>query len=351
MCVSPIKIKNPCRNPKLDSGITSRYTDTESLYIRVACGVCHECLSLKASQIIQRISAHCMENYAFMLTLTYKPDCTPRVVLDDTHILNCFDYSHFSRMVRRIRNDKLLPYPFTYCLVGEFGGKKHRPHYHALIFFDKKYFSRNSVIAKASLLNLQDVLYNVFKDNWSVNIGSQRKPIYLPLFEYHRRGKFCNFDLHFIDCFSDERANNAASVYVTKYLTKSSDYVRRLKAWLFLNYPRDIAFKAWKSLKPRVIMSVNLGVNRTAAHHIDECYTDTFESGKIIYTLPDGSKPPICKYFISKYIPKPARPKPDSLSDKSIVIPYNRTSDSITSSINRNDNKKPFRSSVLDEFL
>lgn len=342
-------IKNPLRNPLFDRGETCKVSDTESLMLPVPCGICHECLQVRQNSVLQRVHAHSMENYMFMFTLTYNSVMIPHFVLGDK-TYNCFNYSHFNKMLQRIRRGNLIKYPFTHLVVGEYGTKRHRPHYHGLICFNKKYFSSKPHIALQQLKSFESSLSRIFIDNWSINIGSRKRPEYVPLFTYAKRGIFSNFDLHFVDVLTDPSASESVSHYVTKYLVKSDDYIQNLKGYLFSNFPRDIAFRSWQKLRPRVTMSRHFGINRTSAHYIDECFTNSFNTGKITYTIGTHTMP-MCSYFVNKFIPKHLYPH-DSLSQNSVVLDTCRSTISRASSYtkHRNDLKKK-NVNNLDYFL
>lgn len=89
------------------------------------CGRCFECLTRRREEWTNRIALEAEYNPpAVFLTLTYDPlYCDGRLHYKD-HMVP------FIREYRRI----LAPRKLRYCLVGEYGGRTHRPHYHMILF-------------------------------------------------------------------------------------------------------------------------------------------------------------------------------------------------------------------------
>lgn len=138
MCYSPIKIVNPTKDfrPSLDP-----------VYLQVPCGRCAECLAIRQSDWLVRAYFEykaCSDagGTTLFVTFTYNNENLPHFTLNGKTYA-CFyrpDYTRFmdlfrKRLTRRFGVDKGSVKVFW---TSEYGGKTHRPHYHALIFiYDK----------------------------------------------------------------------------------------------------------------------------------------------------------------------------------------------------------------------
>lgn len=192
-----------------------------------------------------------------MLTLTYDDAHIPRMekagdVLDDFAYP---DWSHVRNMMKRLRHvierhtdkrvcdlfaepdkvvvkgrERSLP-PFKYLFCAEFGRLSLRPHFHALIYVKAKYDVKDSRFEPWAS-NVEKILGDWFKENWSVNIGSIQVPVYDKLFTFVQRGKRRTFDFHRI-VPSEDAPLSSPSYYVTKYLFKPCKHLEsfRKKVW------------------------------------------------------------------------------------------------------------------------
>lgn len=104
--------------------------------IPVDCGKCPWCLKARASQWSFRLMEHekvC--ETAYFLTLTYDTDhvhITPRGFMG----LCLADLQRYWKRVRKAHESlyNADERPIRYYAVGEYGGKKFRPHFHAIVF-------------------------------------------------------------------------------------------------------------------------------------------------------------------------------------------------------------------------
>lgn len=125
-CITPIKIKNP--NP----------TDFNDMRINVPCGKCPNCIKRRVYQWVFRLKQEqIVADSSAFLTLTYDDNHLPRAP-DGMPILHKPDYQKFIKLLRmRMKRDKNLTpnlKALKYYLVGEYGAKTKRPHYHAIMF-------------------------------------------------------------------------------------------------------------------------------------------------------------------------------------------------------------------------
>lgn len=125
-CVFPYLVANP-----KSSGMAT---------IPVPCGRCYDCRMRTVNQWAFRLQQEDLNSISSLfVTLTYNTDYVP--------ITNCgymsLNYRDVQLFWKRLRKS-MLPTPLKYFVVGEYGTKKMRPHYHAIIFN-----SNEELIAKA----------------------------------------------------------------------------------------------------------------------------------------------------------------------------------------------------------
>lgn len=184
MCLTPITLKLKGRS------------------VVVPCGHCAECDKSRVNQF--RIKAMCQayqtlksNGSCYFLTLTYNPESLPH----DCYNRPCFDSSHITNFFKRLRkrcNNLDSSTQLKYLFVSEFGSKKGRPHYHALIFINHNNFTPLDFAC-------------LVKNEWSINTGTNRKPC------YHSLG----FTLT-QPCVDIVRCSN----YISKYISKAFDKVQ-----------------------------------------------------------------------------------------------------------------------------
>lgn len=115
MCIAPVKVQTP---------------DGAQL---VACRECWQCRQRKIDDYVGRCIAEsktAKKTHAF--TLTYGTDEEGSADHIRARILT---YSDFQKLMKKLRS---AGYPARYFVVGEYGGKKGRAHWHGLIFWQDK---------------------------------------------------------------------------------------------------------------------------------------------------------------------------------------------------------------------
>ncbi len=265
MCTSPISILNPnFRQGKLGF---NRIHNTVDKYIQVPCGHCRQCIATKQSYFLQKYDVELMDNELFFFTLTYKEEFLPRCPdkFPDFAGLPCFRISDFQKMIKRIR--KKVDFAFKYILVCEYGGAKHRPHYHGLISLPRSLIP-NLFVAR----QYETRLWHLFFDEWRINLGSARNPRYEKLFDYYNLYGRRNFDLHYVEHIFN--AEQALPYYVSKYLFKYDSYFNRLYRQIrFSNYDRDQKLELLRHFRPRLIYSKDFGfaLNEEQKNYVDYC--------------------------------------------------------------------------------
>lgn len=123
-CLFPVDIKNPLYGKRVG----------DTLYIQVPCGKCSGCLNTRVNSWIFRlleeektsISAH-------FVTLTYGDNETPGWNYTENGY-NTLVKRDFQLFMKKLRKHSPKFPTIKYFAVGEYGSKRHRPHYHAVIF-------------------------------------------------------------------------------------------------------------------------------------------------------------------------------------------------------------------------
>lgn len=103
--------------------------DKQGGMIPVPCGKCPNCVKRRVSQWSFRLmQEEKVSSSAYFLTLTYD---TSRVPLTKNGFMSLDkrDVQLFFKRLRKVNIEKL-----RYYLVGEYGGRTMRPHYHVILF-------------------------------------------------------------------------------------------------------------------------------------------------------------------------------------------------------------------------
>lgn len=300
MCLSPYVIPNPnyhSKNPYIYA-----YKDTWSRFINIPCGVCPQCIAARQLELVQRVQMESLVSHIFFSTLTYRDYYLPWYVTSSGRCISYADFHDIDLLCKRIRNGNLFGRPFRYYAVFERGGKKHRPHFHILWFIEK----RNGDDFN-SCLSLEALLKDVILKCWSRNVGSKRKPIYVPITDYHARfcgGKlFSNYDTHYVNPSLSTNGIADCAFYVMKYLLKVNPYERYLYNYLKSCVPPGEFYKAWKIVRSHSTSSKSFGLphNPKVISYLRSCIERSdVTKGYPQYFNPDtGQSFPLCKYYRS----------------------------------------------------
>lgn len=296
MCVSPILIKNPNFGSNVE--LIQKTSDTLSRYIRVPCNHCSECIALRQSSVVQRCRTLSLDHYIFFCTLTYSNEMLPKITTSSGYTISYVDISDLQKMFKRIRHANSFGKPFVYYFVSERGSKKGRPHVHGLIFIEKKKSDD-----KLTPLLLEKVIRQTLFREWRRNFGSDRKPIWKPLFQFHSKivaGKrFSNFDCHYVVPHSTEHGSDDVAFYVTKYLLKVSPLEVKLQQALRLNLEPSEYEDIWKLVRSRSVCSLGFGaVTDFERDKVLQCIDQSSSHPDgLKYFNSDGSTFPLARYY------------------------------------------------------
>lgn len=274
MCISPIKIRNPNRG-RFVSDLLRKTTDCDSAYIKVPCGHCKQCIAVKQMYFVQRAMMENLNSFMFFSTLTYDNEHLPYLDTSTGFRYRYADFHHLQLMFKRIRAGNLFGRSFRYFAVSELGSENGRPHFH-ICWWLPKYDGED--LSDGYSLNKR--IYDVVKNEWSINVGSDTKPVYEPLFTFHSkfyRGKlFSNYDTHFVVPSLTSSGMSSVCFYACKYLFKYSDKEEKRQQALRLNLDEDEYQVTYDLIRSRSFMSRSFGFgsshNRTAiVDYIKNC--------------------------------------------------------------------------------
>lgn len=304
MCLKPITIENPNYNNPLkdtDYGILHNCVDS---HLAVPCGHCSVCIALRQSYAVQKMQMESMDNLLFVGMVSYNNESLPSVNVNGYRIRYA-DGADISNMMRHIRLNNELP-SFRYMAVSEFGGKKHRPHWHFILSIPKSAVAdQYGRIHLCDVETLRQKLWHTFLKYWRRNYGSRKYPDWRPLLTYKQKGSKCNYSLTWIDTLSGNVED--AAFYATKYATKYDDYTDRLKSALFYNCSESEFAEVWSKVRPRTQWSKGFGdpKNPRVRDYICDCIDKSLRSGEILpmFLSPTtGQSFPMSPYFQQKFM-------------------------------------------------
>lgn len=239
-----------------------------------------------------------LDHYIFFCTLTYNTESLPSVTCSNGFSISYADIGDLQKMFKRIRQGNLFGSEFKYFFVTERGSAKGRPHVHGLIFIPKKN-DDDDLVPSILESKIRDVLFH----EWKRNYGSDKFPIWKPLFTYRTKyvaGKrISNFDCHYVVPYSTEKGEDDVAFYVTKYVLKPSDKEKRLQQALSLNLDEHEYNDVWNIVRSRFLCSKGFGASTDLQkQYVRDCIrrSNTNDKGFQYYSR-DGSVSPLSRYY------------------------------------------------------
>lgn len=258
MCTSPILIRNPNKG-KFVSSLVKSTQDCVSDFIKVPCGYCKECIAVKQMYFVQRAMMENLNSHMFFSTLTYDNAHLPFIDTSSDYRYRYADFHHLQLMFKRLRKHNSFGRPFRYFAVSELGSTNGRPHFHVLWWLPK--YDGEDLSDGYSLNN---VLYKAIRDNWCINKGSLKRPIYESLFTFQSKyygGKlFSNYDTHLVVPSLTSSGMSSVAFYACKYLFKYSDKEQKRQQALRLNLDNDEYEETYRLVRSRSFMSTSFGL-------------------------------------------------------------------------------------------
>lgn len=326
MCTQPVFIKNknfipfgPLRGAETNNSKYSYLHNTQISYIAVPCGHCLQCRQMQQQFITQRAREEFKESYCVFITLTYQNSTLPYLQLGAVRHPYA-DLRDFQLFIKRIRKSGDLP-PFKYLCCREFGGDKHRPHFHALLFFKRELFD------KYSIMELSDKVEHKIKTEWKRKIGGTTfAPVYEPLSKFVKLPNGTGtYDCHLV---TENRGNSTdptdVAFYVSKYCLKYDTWLESKRGMLWHNYPEEYK-TLWSYFRPRLLMSKGFGLTDSTPSFIFRCIEFSKNNGVEFpqYYTEDKKGLQLSRYYKEKFL---------TPADKAVFIVRNpsqlRTDDS-----------------------
>lgn len=268
MCLTPYYIDNPHLGSRVPSIMLTK--DTISSKIGVPCGHCSVCLQLKQAYFVQRVQCESMESDIYSCMLSYNNKYLPTIEING-YKHKYADSRDIQLFIKRLRNNNVFGSDFKFFAISEFGGKRHRPHWHILFFVPKP----KVPYTLYEQWSIEESLKWKVLDEWYYNLGSKRKPIKDPLLTYKESHGKRNYDFHFVDPSLTDGREADIAFYTSKYLTKSSDYVKRLKSALYFNLDEADFSYYWNLIRPKTLSSIGLGLgldnHSVVFNYLDDC--------------------------------------------------------------------------------
>lgn len=308
MCTNPILVKNlnadhydrhyyksKVRNL---TGLNRKYKNIQdtAAYMYVPCGTCAECCAKKQMYLIQRCQEQSKDSHILFCTNTYLDSMLPTLEInggDNPIVL----WSDFVNMMKRCRKHNILP-SYKYLAVNEYGGETHRPHIHYLLFIKKSSPSEDPYRVYQFAEDFEKFMISDL--GWSRNISTNwRKPIYRHLSAFLRfpNGR-STYD---VDSVLSDASN--VSFYVSKYICKFDEWLKRKQQALRLNLsPEDYNFY-WSYLRPRVMVSKGFGITAETPDYIKECISFSLSNDynpKYFNSVGYGS--PLSPYYKKRFL-------------------------------------------------
>lgn len=385
MCLRPITIKNPNYDSRF---VKIRYklehkvclTVSEKIlyndnyrnlhnrcitHIQVPCGCCEECRIVRSNEFVQRCLMESINSHVFFFTLTYDNKHLPLFQFESSdcelgeikkYVIPYANFGDISDMFKRIRTDEFRSgsnIQFRYVVVSERGEKKHRPHFHGLLFVSNEY----------DPYFVEKHFSELFEKYWSINVGTRKNPIYESRFtkvvKYINGRPSTNFDFHYVRPDSITGLKNPF-YYVSKYITKTDPYIDSLKFKLKSIFEKDeILTKIvdnssqnnfdvmWRLVHPKLVCSRCFGlgamhnyidINQYLKKCVELSYSRNYITPKF-YDPVNGKESNLCHYY--KYVNGRVIDYFNKLyhrDNAELVTPFYDSTDAILFYLNDSDN-------------
>lgn len=313
MCLHPIQIDNPNISRRqlalvgegarfLDSSLTSHKAQ-----ISVPCGTCVECRNTYYNSILQRAIVESLTSYVYFVTLTYDDLHIPSVVMPNGKTIYYSDYSHIQNLFKRLRKHNIIDRDFRYLVALEYGDKRHRPHFHLLLFVarliddDKQY-----------PYLLERHLFDNIKLYYAHNKGTRKVPIYEPLFTYRikrtHQGAKSNYFVKFVDndmpdyaTIKTDTATNVKTIrYLISYVNKGSLFDNTIERYILDIKDPYLADKLKRLLKSKIRYSKGFGLGFDNGIKVEQSRTYV-KTSFLSYLLHCSELPRTYSEFIELY--------------------------------------------------
>lgn len=297
MCLHPVTIPNPAYNKTCyavqgdDIVVKPSQLSSAKEFIQVPCSKCPECRGTYFNSILQRAIVESLTSYVYFVTLTYDDKHIPSIELPDGDIIYYSDYSHIQDMFKRLRHNHVLDRAFRYLVATEYGDKRHRPHFHLLIFVER--YSDDD-LRTVPFIYERILFYNLSK-YYALNVGTRKQPIYEPLFtytfKYTPQGLKTNYFVKYVQpiktydrVLTDSEDMIKTIRYLIGYVNKSSKFDTHVHAKLDKLHDNLIKSKYKNKLLSRVRYSKGFGLGFKCGKHYTQRYFTNCSYATALYS-------------------------------------------------------------------
>ena len=233
----------------------------KSTYILADCGKCFACRKKRQNMWTIRVANEYQMNYSkigfVMLTLTYADNSN-----------NSLDYTDFQKYMKRLRKSlpKDYPYKIKYMVVGEYGFKSERKHFHVLIFgLNKRIYDRycNNIWDKgfyycknANIMATHYLLKYSFKQQFKDNQYYKDKGMTPPMFHVSK-----GFGLDYLKEYHDKILNQGYISYNNYKFGIPRYYREKLKEFGIVDNDYFYIIAMYNELDNMLLMLKPLNVN------------------------------------------------------------------------------------------
>lgn len=321
MCLNPVLIENVNYNAFSRKSKLGFLKDTTSRYIYRPCGTCAQCLQLKQVYFIQRTQCETFENDLFYCTLTYNQKWLPSMNVNGYNIKYA-RYHDVRLLIQRLRDLNIFGSDFKYIAVSEFGGERHRPHWHLLFSVPK---IKNESFANK--ISREQRYYNDVLNLWAENVGTRSNPVYERRLTLVKKYGRSTYDFHYVNPSLTKDGELDVAFYITKYVLKPNDYVGRLKSALYFNLSDTEYPQIWNEVKPRLLSSKGWGSpdSDIVANHIrlgiDFAIANKSPFPYFINPV-SGQTFPLCPYFKNRFLTLDDHQNLQAFSDQENLTDY-----------------------------
>lgn len=286
MCLRPVRIYNPTKNIAACGG--------QKLLLDVRCNKCADCLENKRQEWHFRTYHQALDcirsgGYVYFDTLTYDEmnvphlhdflPCDLRSSIEDFTTFNLLHFKNFLKNLRRQLDYHYNGYGLSlkYFLTSEYGTDPrytHRPHYHILFF----------IYGRIHPLAFSRLVAKCWKYGRTDGIDFQPMS--------HVASHIYGYDIGYgaNDLYKNV---NLVSNYVSKYITKDSDFASVIESRLTQIEQLSLDDELIKNLKRNVDFfhrqSKGFGLSYLDALHYDKSLRDDIENGVVRFRGDDGA--------------------------------------------------------------
>ena len=269
MCFHPVRLQ--VKQASLLSVARPLWIPGKGYCIEVPCGKCVECRESNARQLAARLHAERLDSTdSFMVTLTYNNGNLPPIGVNK---------QDFDKFFNRLRQSMFREYgervKLRYYYVGEYGYRRQRPHYHAIVFVHGRY------------IGVRD-FYSFVEKTWQKGFVNVKLAVNRSTEDYLEDRGFIN----------DDKGFN----YITRYVT-FGDYSRTPKLQgMMLPEPNPMDKKYWSPMTDSEFAAFEARLNQKMPRFATRSAVRNISLDKITMSYPFGKNGKV-NYLLKAIMP------------------------------------------------